>query len=342
VTKTHEPPTAFARDLLATLREATGDDHLRYESEPAVLSGGFYAEMSAFRLADPPAGLEGELVARVVPNATLGTWESTIQREVAAQGFPTPAIRLTAPETSALGRYLMVMDRVHGEPPLSGLSFGSIVRQYPTLTKHLPDQLATMAARLHALDAEPLQAQLADLDDVIALTTADFVEWQLMLAAVIDDQELVRTAERLLDTRPTTGAQVISHGDLHPFNLLITETGPVLIDWTVARVAHPAFTVAFTDLMLSNPPIALPRPAAAGLRAAGRSLARRFPHTNKSEGTAAGQIDDDQFTWHRLVHSLRILVELAGWDAAGTRPAGGHPWFVVEPAARACLGLPLR
>ena len=87
-------PTTAA--LLATLREVTGRADLEFVAPPTPLSGGFYAEMLRFRLADPPADLDRELVARIVPNPAAGVWEATIQRAVADQGFPTPAVRLTA------------------------------------------------------------------------------------------------------------------------------------------------------------------------------------------------------------------------------------------------------
>ena len=38
--------------LLDTLRDRTGRGELRYEEAPTPLSGGFYAEMLRFRLAD--------------------------------------------------------------------------------------------------------------------------------------------------------------------------------------------------------------------------------------------------------------------------------------------------
>jgi len=75
-----------------------------------------------------------------------------------------------------------------------------------------------------------------------------------------------------LTTEPTSTVRAITHGDLHPFNLLVTPDGPSLIDWTVARVAHPGFTLGFTDLMLANPPIPLPKVGAAMLRPVGRNI----------------------------------------------------------------------
>lgn len=93
--------------------------------------------------------------------------------------------------------------------------------------------------------------------------------------------------------------------------------------------------------MLSNPPIPLPRAGSVLLGPVLRSIARRFRSTYRTLTTAIGAaVDDEQLDWHRKVHALRILVETAGWDAAGTRPASGHPWLLLEPVGRLLLGLP--
>jgi aminoglycoside phosphotransferase (APT) family kinase protein len=325
--------------LLATVREATGRLDLEFAAPPAVLSGGFYAEMLRFRLAGPTPELDRDLMARIVPNPDAGRWEATIQRAVAEQGFPTPAVRLVADETSPLGRFVIVMDAVDGEPPMAGLSIRTVAGQIPDLVRHLPDQLARVASELHSLDPEPLRAQLEALDTTFPLTTAEFVEQQVGHATALGRPDLASVGEDLLASEPRSSARVIAHGDLHPFNLLITPDGPELIDWTVARVAHPGFTVGFTSLMLANPPVPLPRVGGALLRPVGRNIARRFLSTYRrlTDGTP-GAVDDENLDWHRNVHALRILVELASFDAAAARPTS-HPWVILEPVARRSLGL---
>jgi aminoglycoside phosphotransferase (APT) family kinase protein len=205
--------------------------------------------------------------------------------------------------------------------------------------RRLPDQLAGIAARLHALDPEPLADQLDRLPADLPRTTVEFIGQQTAHATELDRADLADAGQRLIDTEPASNRQVISHGDLHPFNLLITATGPVLIDWTVGRIAHPAFTVAFTELMLANPPIPLPRAGAAALKPVARNIARRFLKSYRDQATPAGQIDEANLDWHRKVHALRILVVLADWDAAGTRPARGHPWLILEPVASDVLDM---
>lgn len=328
--------------LLDTLRDATGRADLEFAAPPTPLTGGFYAEMLRFRLADAPGDLDCDLVARIVPNPAAGVWEATIQRAVADQGFPTPAVRLTVDESGPLGRYLIVMDAVDGQPPMAGLGIGTIAGQIPALVRHLPDQLAHIAADLHRLDARPLADRLDALDTTFPTTTSGFIEVQAGHAEALGCPD-VAAAGRLLATEPRSSVRVIAHGDLHPFNLLVGPNGTSLIDWTVARVAHPGFTLGFTELMLANPPIPLPAVGAALLRPVGRNIARRFLSTYRAltDGTSAA-VDEANLAWHRKVHALRILVELAGWDAAGTRPTSGHPWLILEPIARRELELPRR
>jgi aminoglycoside phosphotransferase (APT) family kinase protein len=340
VTNAEVTATPTATSLLDTLRGATGLAGLDYREPPTALTGGFYAEMLRFRLDGPPPHLDRDLVAKIVPDPAAGAWEATIQRHVADTGFPTPPVRLTAPASGPLGRYLIVMDHVDGHTPMAGLRMGTIASQVPSLFRHLPDQLARIAARLHALDPEPLAAELATVDPSIRPTSAAFVERQVERAHELGRPDVARAAQRLLADRPPPAPVAIAHGDLHPFNLLVTDGEPQLIDWTVARIAEPGFTLGFTHLVLANPPIPLPRAGAAVLRPLGRNIAGRFLRTYRSltAGTPAA-VDDAALDWHRRVHALRILVELAVWDAAGTRPASGHPWLVLEPVARDALGL---
>lgn len=326
--------------LLATLREATADPDLAFDRAPEQLTGGFYAQMLRFRLAGSPEGLDGELVARIVPNQDSGLWEAAIQAYVADHDVPTPHVRLTADASSRLGRFLIVMDHVEGRPPLSGLSFSTLATNLPSLVRRLPDELADMAARLHAIDPAPLVSELRALPVDVPLTVVDYVERQTLQAKLYDAAELERVGERLLRTQPPRGTDVVTHGDLHPFNLLETANGTVLLDWTVALVAHPAFTLAFTQLMLSNPPIPLPKAGTVALRWLGRRMARRFLDSYESlTPQLQGPVDAAALAWYRQVHSLRILVEVAGWDAAGHRPVG-HPWILLEPVARRELSLP--
>src|SRR5262245_46147744 len=49
-------------ELLAVIRRATSCDGLEFVAPPALLTGGFWAELVRFRLNTPPPGWDGDLV----------------------------------------------------------------------------------------------------------------------------------------------------------------------------------------------------------------------------------------------------------------------------------------
>jgi len=106
--------------LMAVLRSVTGSPGLAYSRAPVRLTGGFWAELLAFSLAEPPDGWPADLVVRIMPEAFTAAKETTMQRCVAAAGFPTPAVRAAGGPGDGLDRAFMVMDRAPGGPLLSG------------------------------------------------------------------------------------------------------------------------------------------------------------------------------------------------------------------------------
>jgi len=107
--------------LLSLLRTRSSQPTLRYLRTPIRLTGGFWAELIAFELFNPPPGLEGPLVARVMPDASLARKEIAVQTAVAAAGVPTPHVRMAGDPGDGLGRAFMVMDRANGSALLAGL-----------------------------------------------------------------------------------------------------------------------------------------------------------------------------------------------------------------------------
>ena len=103
------------------LRAATWTPTLAFDSPPGRLTGGFWAELVAFRLRGAPYGWQGDLVARVMPDPRIAAKETAIQTQVAAQGFPTPSVHLAGGPDDGLGRAFMVMDHAKGRPLLGGL-----------------------------------------------------------------------------------------------------------------------------------------------------------------------------------------------------------------------------
>jgi len=333
--ETKSPPP-LEDDLLEVLRRATSTPTLAFDEPPGRLTGGFWAELVSFRLRGAPDGWQGDLVARVMPDAGGAAKETVVQAEVAAQGYPTPVVHLAGGPGDGLGRAFMVMDLAAGGPLLGGLDGIGAVRALPRLARRLPVELATAMASLHRLDPAPVRARLEGIggrgigiDPVVA---------NLAEAAVrCDRPDLVAAAHWLQEHPPIGEVEVICHGDLHPFNLLVAPDGTVtVLDWSASLVAPATYDVAFTGLVLAEPPLAAPAAVQPLIRVAGRLLARRFRRSYIRQ--AASPIDSASLRWHEGVVCLRALVEVAGWVTAGTTAAReGHPWMVCGPAFAARL-----
>ena len=325
------------RDLLDVLRDATGRPDLGFDGELRPLSGGFWAELLVLRLLDAPAGWEGELVVRLMPDPGIAAKESAVQAEVAAQGFPTPSVHLVGGPADGLGRSFMVMDLAAGGPLLSGLDGFSALTRAPGLVRRLPRTLADAMAALHRLDVAPVRARLegeGDGDTGPAVELDDHLSRLSTAAAALDRHDLVDAIRWLEAHPPPAEPVVICHGDLHPFNLLVdaeADGAVTVLDWSAALLAPAAYDVAFTSLLLSEPPLDVPRPLAPVARGFGRLLARRFRRAYAS--AAARDLDPVSLRWHEAVVCLRALVEVAEWVAAGELGAHrGHPWLTSGPA----------
>lgn len=326
-----------ADELLAVLRSVTGLPDLAYSCGPVRLSGGFWAELFAFSLAQPPAGWPHDLVARIMPDAVTARKETVFQQAVAAAGFPTPAVRAAGGPEHGLGRAFMVMDRAPGTPLLPSLNFGSALGRGPALLGEIPRLLATTMARLHALDPGPVRAQL-EAAGAAALPVGSMLAAMRQRAAGFGRPDLEQAAQRLIDHPAPPAPDVICHGDLHPFNLLRDGAHVTLLDWSTARLAPRCYDVAFTSLALSEAALALQPPgwlrSAAGWM--GRRVAGRF--VDGYQVSAGVLIDRAELAWYQAAACLRALVEVSGWTHSGHGDAhAGHPWLASSPAFAARL-----
>ena len=312
------------------LRDAAGEPGLNYAREPEPMAGGFWAELLSFRLANPPAGWPAELVARLMPDPALARKETIVQSAVASAGFPTPTVRAAGGPDGGLSRAFMIMDRAAGRPVLSGLDDGLSPAAVPRLLRQVPDVLATAMAQLHALDADLVRGELEQVQDV-PTTVPGLLASLARFAAELGRPDLAGAARWLTDHPPIPGPDVICHGDLHPFNLLTDGDRVTVLDWSTALVAPRAHDVAFTALLLSEPPLRGPAWQRPLIRAAGRVLARRFVRGYRRR--TAASFGSGELSWHQAVVALRALTEVAGWvhqGVDGTR--AGHPWLVSGPA----------
>jgi aminoglycoside phosphotransferase (APT) family kinase protein len=316
--------------LLTVLRTATGNPRLDFAAPPEPLTGGFWAELLAFRLTGAPPGFDGDLVARVMPDPAVARKETLVQAEVASRGFPTPQVRAAGGPGDGLGRAFMVMDRAPGTPLLDGLSGVSAFTRLPRLAATIPETLAVTMSDLHRLDPGPLRSQLDT--GLAAAPTVDGLLDQLRASSeTYGRRDLAGAAGWLAAHPPPSAPEVICHGDLHPFNLLAGPGGTAtVLDWSAALLGPRAYDVAFTTVILTDPPVAVParlRPVAG---AAGRMLSRRFERRYRHHSGVA--IDPRSLRWHQALIRLRALVEVAGWGTGERAQRNGHPWLVSGPA----------
>ena len=322
--------TDIAGRLIGVLRSTAGTPGLEYARGPEPLRGGFWAELLSFSLANPPDGWPAELVARLMPDAAVARKETIVQRAVAAAGFPTPLVRAADGPDGGLGRAFMVMDRAAGGSALSGLDGGLNPAELPGLLRQIPDLLATSMARLHALDPGLVRGELEQVREA-PVTVPGLLGALARFAGEFGRPDLADAARWLTDHPPRPAPDVICHGDLHPFNLLADRDRVTVLDWSNALLAPRAHDVAFTSLLLSEPPLRVPGWQRPLVRVSGRLLARRFLRGYQRQ--AAATIEPGALRWHQAVVCLRTLTEVASWVHQGVvETRAGHPWLVSGPA----------
>jgi aminoglycoside phosphotransferase (APT) family kinase protein len=312
--------------LIEVLRRAAGEPDLSYDGQPALLGGGFWAELVAFSLTKPPPGWPTELVARVMPDPAVARKETIVQTVMSAAGFPTPAIRAQGGPDDGLGRAFMIMDRAPGAPLLPSLSGAAAIPAAVSLARQLPEELAVAMAALHALDPGPVRAALGAADEAPSTIPSLLVTLEYAARTYRRD-DLAAAATWLIGHPKSSMAPVVCHGDLHPFNMLIDGRQVTVLDWSASLLAPRAHDVAFTSLMLSEPPLNVPGWLRPAVRRAGRVLAARF--VRRYEAHSGVTVSASDVAWHQAVVCLRALTEVASWVHDGLFDGReGHPWLV--------------
>ena len=292
--------------------------------------------MYRLHLDGQPEDVPSDVVFRIAPDAAMGAKELAVQQTVADLGFATPQVRLTGPADDELGGTWSVMDFAAGHPTARRPQRGRRAAPGTALFARLPGQLAEPMAALHALDPEPGQRgrRRGGADRGLAGRGSPRTlrgRRRRRSAGPISSQPSGRW--------PTGGhpraTTVICHGDLHPFNLLVDDDGDVtVIDWTAAIRAEPAYDVAFTSMLLANPPLDAPGPARRGHplgRRPTRSPVRRSLPQPSPPTTTSSDLD-----WYRALHGARILIE-AAWKHARDRERVDNQSAALIPAAASAL-----
>lgn len=166
--------------------------------------------------------------------------EADWTRRIHAAGVPAPAV---IDLTEVDGQPAIVYERIEGPTQLSGL-----VARRADVTA-VARELVDIQRRIHAIAPPPGLPRLRD-------RLATKIQQATGVDPAIQDRALT-------DLAGLPDGQALCHGDLHPGNIILTATGPVLIDWFDVAVGSPAADIARTSLLLrprptEGPPAYLP------------------------------------------------------------------------------------
>ena len=317
--------------LLDLLRRRTGVKELRYARPPTRLTGGFWAEILSVRLDGAPPELDRELVVRIMPDGMTAQREIVVQTEVAAQGFPTPPVRLAGGADEGLGRAYMVMDQAEGRILLRAIAGRDLLRAIPR-SLSMPDLMARLSAQLHALDPEPVRQALRRSAPDAVVDMDGYLDRLEGRARGGGRDDLAAALGRIRDARPPRRREVVCHGDLHPLNILLDDGRATLLDWSNALIADPAYDLAFSALVVALAP-EVPRPVRPLLAVGAAGYARWFLRRYRRHAGPTQAGDAGILRWHTGLQCLRALVDAT--EHGVTNP--GHPFVQAAPALQARL-----
>ena len=129
------------------------------------------------------------------------------------------------------GRVGIVMDRIEGD---SVMHWGT---RFPWRIYTGARMMARMHADLHSktgAEMPVLREKLANGVDLACEIADDIREKALRILADLPDGES------------------ICHGDFHPDNIIMSNSGPVIIDWSDGVIGHPAADVARTVVLVES------------------------------------------------------------------------------------------
>ena len=216
----------------------------------------------------------------------LGEHEAMVAARVADASVGAPRFLGT---TRIEGRLGLVYERLRGPSMLE-----RVVR-HPWEIDRRARQFAGLHAAVHLANGTGLPDQKAEVRRMIERAGAS-------LPADAREAALAR-----LDALPDGAA--ICHGDMHPGNVLVTASGPVVIDWETASRGDPAGDVARTLFLMHDGgiPAFLPRVQ----RRLTVFAKGRFASVYLREYRRLRRMDDrDVAAWRLLILAARLGEEI--------------------------------
>ena len=122
---------------------------------------------------------------------------------------------------------------------------------------------------------------------------------------------------------------VVCHGDIHPFNMLVTADDSYnVLDWTNGSLCRREYDVGCTAALLQCAPISVPRVVERPLRAVLTSLAHRFVATYRS----IAPINLDVVEWFEVLQYARCLAAVVMAPADDPIIGAKHPFRLAALA----------
>lgn len=165
--------------------------------------------------------------------------EARNARVVYAAGLPAPAV---GEVIEVNGRFGLIYERVEGSSMAESFLEESDAKPETVL------QLAHLFAELHA--EIHIRTNVPELPFLRPLLERVIHE--------IDTLPLNLKEATLKALNQMPDGDRLCHGDFHPYNVLMSPQGPVIIDWNNAAVGDPLSDVARTTLMLSGVSVSEP------------------------------------------------------------------------------------
>lgn len=284
--------------LLAALRERTGDASLSFRARPSRITGGFETVIFTFELEPGHHDLAGPLVVRVFPHGTgaQSRLEAIVHATLARQGYPAPELLLDGSSATLLGAPYLVMRRIKGGPMLDSL-LG------PRMTRMAAVMGETLGA-LHALDPAPLRDALTEHGIDVAGYPLEFAEEFVRGPAA----GLAPLYDWLIANRPHVGAAVICHGDYHPLNIMVdARRVRGVLDWPNVRLAPAAWDLGGASALFNFAPVSLPGPILPLAKAVRHWLWRRVL---RAYARAAPLPDEQTLRYFETLRLFGFLLEV--------------------------------